>query len=111
VAKLRNIKRLENKENKLKNSCEMLSKKEVRYKDIISFTEEMVTSGIGIQELIGLQVEIKEAAKLYNLSFFKSTVRLVDDIKAYNRMSGLKRELDRLSLQKYAQVKANPLFI
>ena len=55
----------------------------------------MVTSGIGIQELIGLEVEIKEAAKLYNLSFFKSTVRLVDDIKAYNRMSGLKRELDR----------------
>ncbi|MFL6341578.1 MAG: hypothetical protein ACJ72U_08525 [Nitrososphaeraceae archaeon] len=27
IGKLRNIKRLENKENKLKNNCEMLSKK------------------------------------------------------------------------------------
>jgi hypothetical protein len=30
VAKLRNVKRLENKESKLKNSCEMLSKKEAK---------------------------------------------------------------------------------
>jgi hypothetical protein len=35
VAKLRSIKGLENKEYKLKNSCEMLSKKEAKYKEII----------------------------------------------------------------------------
>jgi hypothetical protein len=35
VAKLRNIKRLENKENRVKNSCELLSNKEARYKEII----------------------------------------------------------------------------
>jgi hypothetical protein len=33
VAKLRSIKGLENKENRLKTSCEMLSKKEAKYKD------------------------------------------------------------------------------
>jgi vacuolar-type H+-ATPase subunit I/STV1 len=33
VANLRNIKRLENKENKPKASCEMLSKKEAKYRD------------------------------------------------------------------------------
>jgi len=29
-------------------------------------------------------------------------MRLIDDIKALNKINGLKRELDRLSLQKYA---------
>jgi hypothetical protein len=38
VAKLRNIKRLENKEVKLKSSCEAFSKREAKYKDIIPFT-------------------------------------------------------------------------
>ena len=102
VAKLRNIKRLENKEVKLKTSCEMLSKKEARYKDIIPFTEKLVSLGLSIQELIGLDVGIKEAAKMYNLPFFHSTMRLIDDIKTYNKINGLRRELDRLSLQKYA---------
>jgi hypothetical protein len=102
VAKLRNIKRLENKEVKLKTSVEVLSKKEAKYKDVIPFTEEIVAFGIGIQELIGLEVAIKETAKMYNSSFFNSTLRLIDDIKTYNQINGLRRELDRLSLQKYA---------
>ena len=33
VAKLRSIKRLENKENKLKTSCEAFSNKQAKYKD------------------------------------------------------------------------------
>jgi transposase len=100
VAKLRNIKRLENKENKLKTSCEAFSKKEANYKEIIPYTEEIVALHIGIPKLIGLEVAIKEAAKMYNLPFFHSTVRLIEDIKAYNKLGGLKKELDRLSLQK-----------
>jgi hypothetical protein len=102
IAKLRNIKRLENKENKLKTSCDVLSKKDAKYKDIIPFTEEIVAFGIGIQELIGLEVAIKEAAKMYNLPFFASTMKLIEDVKSYNKIGGLKRELQRLTLQKYA---------
>ena len=102
VAKLRNITRLENKENKLKSSVEALSKKEARYKDVIPYTEEIVSLHISILELIGLEVAIKEAAKMYNLPFYHSTMRLINDIKTYNKINGIKRELDRLSLQKYA---------
>ena len=82
IAKLRSIKRLENKENKLKNSCEAFSKKEAKYKVIIPFTEDIAALCIGIQELIAVEIGIKEAAKLYNLPFFNSTLRLIDDIKA-----------------------------
>jgi hypothetical protein len=70
----------------------MLSKKEAKYKDIIPFTEEIVALGIGMHQLIALELGIKEAAKLYNLPFFNSTLRLIDDIKAYNKINGLRRE-------------------
>jgi hypothetical protein len=39
VAKLRSIKHLQNKENKLKSSCEMLLKKEAKYKEIIPLAQ------------------------------------------------------------------------
>jgi vacuolar-type H+-ATPase subunit I/STV1 len=39
VAKLRSIKRLENKENKLKNSCEALSKQAEKHKEIIPLAQ------------------------------------------------------------------------
>jgi hypothetical protein len=100
VAKLRNIKRLENKENKLKSSCDAFSKKEGNYKEIIPYTEQILALHVSIAKLIGLEVAITEASKMYNLPFFHSTVRLIEDIKAYNKLGGLKKEIDRLSLQK-----------
>jgi hypothetical protein len=54
------------------------------------------------KKMIGLDIGIKEAAKAYNMSFCNPTLRLIDDIKTYNKINGVKRELDRLSLQKYA---------
>ena len=39
VAKLRNIKRLENKENRLKSSCKALSKQANKYKEIIPLAD------------------------------------------------------------------------
>jgi hypothetical protein len=114
VSKLRNIKRLENKEVKLKSSCEALSKKEAKYKDVIPFTEEIVAFGIGIQELIGLDVGIKEAAKVYNMSFCNSTLRLIEDIKTYNKrmdLDGNYRDYcyKNTHLIKPAQLKVNLL--
>jgi hypothetical protein len=84
---------------KLKSSCEALSKKEARYKDLIPFTEEIVSLGVGIQELIGLDIGIKEAAKVYNMSFFNSTMKLIEDVKSYNKIGGLKKEVSMLSQQ------------
>ena len=99
--KLYSIQELEWKEKELKDKCKRLSKRISSYKVIVPFTESIVALGVGIEELIALDVGIKEAAKLYNLSFFNSTLRLIDDIKRYNKTNGLKRELWALSLQKY----------
>ena len=39
---------------------------------------------------------------MYNLPFVSATMRLIYDIKRYNKTNGLKKEIDALSLQKYA---------
>ena len=102
-----NIERLEKRKKGLEKDCTVLSKWVTKYTEVIPFTEELVSLGVGIQELIGLEVAIKEAAKMYNLPFFHSTVRLIDDIKRYNKLNSLRRELDRLSLQKYVLDQAS----
>ena len=100
--KLWNIQELEWKEKELKDKGKKLSKRIAKYKDIVPFTEEIVALGFGIQELLGLEVGIKEAAKMYNLPFVSATMRLIEDIKRYNKTNGLKKQIYALSLQKYA---------
>jgi hypothetical protein len=65
VAKLRNIKRLENKESKLKNSCEALSKQAEKYKEIIPLAQLIWDVGISKDELISFKIAVNEAAKTY----------------------------------------------
>ena len=57
--------------------------------------------GIGIDELLALKVGIKQAAKMYNLPFASATMRLIEDIKAYNKINDLKKELSSLYMQKH----------
>ena len=50
---------------------------------------------------MALKVGINQAAKHYNLPPLAATLRLIDDIKKYNKINGLKQELSTLYLQKY----------
>jgi hypothetical protein len=99
--KLYNIQELELKEKQLKDKCKKLLKRISRYKDIVPLTEDIAALDIGIDELLALKVGIKQAAKMYHLPFISATLRLIDDIKNYNKINGLKKEIDALSLQKY----------
>ncbi|MFL6408423.1 MAG: hypothetical protein ACJ71F_15345 [Nitrososphaeraceae archaeon] len=100
--KLYNFKFLEWKEKELKDKRKRLTKRISKYKDIVPLTEDIAAFGIGINELLALKVAIKGAAKHYSLPPLAATLRLIDDIKKYNKIYGLKRELERLSLQKFA---------
>ena len=73
-----------------------------KFKDIVPLAEGIAALSIGINELLALEIGIKKAAKYYNLPYVSGAMRLIDDIKTLNKINGLKRELDRLSLQKYA---------
>src|SRR5919198_1417226 len=99
--KLYNMLELEWKEKQLKDKCKKLSKRISKYKDVVPLTEDIAAWGIGIDELLVLKVGINQAAKHYNFPPLGATLRLIDDIKKYNKINGLKRELWALSLQKY----------
>ena len=100
--KLYDFKFLEWKEKELKDKRKKLSKRMSKFKDIIPLTKDIASLGIGINELLVLEIGIKEAARYYNLPFVSAAMQLSEDIKTLNKINGLKRELDRLSLQKYA---------
>jgi hypothetical protein len=68
----------------------------------VPLTEEIAALQIGIDELIALKVGINQAVKLYNLPPLTATLWLINDMKKYHKIDGLKNELSALTLQKYA---------
>ncbi|MFL6506385.1 MAG: hypothetical protein ACJ704_00400, partial [Nitrososphaeraceae archaeon] len=102
VAKLRNVKRLENKENKLKNSCDVLSKQADKYKEIIPLAQLIWDLHIGKNELISFKVAVCEAAELFGFPRSTAAVYVLNNLRDYNKKGQLKKELSSLYLQKYA---------
>jgi hypothetical protein len=102
VGKLRTIKHLQNKENKLKSSCEMLLKKEAKYKEIIPLAQLIWDLHISKNELISFKIAINEAAETYRLTPSAAALHVINVIKDYNKRGQLKHELYELNLQKYA---------
>jgi hypothetical protein len=102
VAKLRNLKRLENKENKLKNNCDVLSKQADKYKGIIPLAQLIWDLHIGKNELISFKIAVCEAAELYGFPRSTAAVYVLNNLRDYNKKGQLKKELSSLYLQKYA---------
>jgi hypothetical protein len=69
---------------------------------VVSLTEDIAAWGIGIDELLAIKIGINQVAKFYNLPFVSATMHLIEDIKKYNKINGLKKELSTLYLQKFA---------
>ena len=106
VKELRSIERLEKRKNKAKKNCEMYSKLLQKCKDVLPLTEDIAALGIDIHELIAIKAGINQVVKLYSLPPLAATLRITEDIRKYNMIDGLERELRRLSLQKFAITEA-----
>jgi hypothetical protein len=102
VAKLRNLKHLENKENRLKNSCEMLSNKEAKYKEIIPLAQLIWDLHISRSELISFKIAVNETAETYGITHSAAALDVINLIIDHNKKGQLKRELSELNLRKYA---------
>jgi hypothetical protein len=102
ITKLRNIKRLENKQNRLKNSCEILSKKETEYKEIIPLAKLIWDMHISKSELMSFKIAVNEAAETYGFPRSTAAIYVLNNLRDYNKKGQLKRELSSLHLQKYA---------
>jgi hypothetical protein len=102
VAKLRGIKHLENKENKLKTSCEVLSKKEAKYKEVIPLANLIWDLHIGRNELISFKAAVNEAVQQYGFPASTAAFHVLNNIRDYNKIGSLKKELNNLLTQVFA---------
>ena len=91
ISKLRNIKRLENKENKLKASCETLSKQVNKYREIIPLAQIIWDLHIGTNELISFKIAVNEAAELYGFPRSTAAVYVLNNLRDYNKKANSKR--------------------
>jgi uncharacterized protein (UPF0335 family) len=106
VAKLRKIKRLQSKEDKLKHHCEILSGQVKECNNVLPLAQKIKAMNIDIKELLVFHTVVNQIAKQYDLPPSVAAFRLFRDIRDYNKIGGLKRELSGLYLQKHALVQA-----
>ena len=102
VGKLKKIQRLEKKENRLKNHCEVLSEQVKECNNVLPLAQKMVAMNIDIKQLLLFDTAVNQIAKQYNLPLSVAALRLFNDIRDYNKIRGLKKELDKLLTQVFA---------
>src|SRR5919197_608623 len=64
VGKLKKIERLQNKEDRLKNHCEILSEKVKDCNNVLPLAQKIVAMNIDIKELLLFDTAVNEIAKL-----------------------------------------------
>jgi hypothetical protein len=93
VGNLNKIKRLEKKQNKLKNNCELLPNQLAKHKEILPLAELIETMHIGRNELISFKIAVNEAAELYGFPSSTAAFHVINNIRDYNKKGQLKKEL------------------
>jgi uncharacterized protein (DUF2225 family) len=101
VAKAMSMKSLKDSEKHLKNNCEMLAKRVGRYKQILPLAEKITAMKISMVELLVFDDAVSDTAEQYNLPIPAAAFQVINDIKDYNKLGGLKKQLDTLCAQLY----------
>jgi hypothetical protein len=102
VGKLRSIKRLEKKEERLRNNCTILSKQLTKYKEIIPLAELVHSMNISGRELILFKAAVNEASEQYGFPQSSAAFHVINNMRNYNQMGALRKELSTLNFQKFA---------
>jgi hypothetical protein len=102
VEKLKRIKQLQNKEDRPKRHCGVLSDQVKKCNNVLPLAQKMVALNIDIQQLLVFESTVNQLAKQNNLPPYVAAWRLFNDIKDYNKIGGLRKELERLLTQVFA---------
>jgi len=99
VGKLRSVQRLEKKKDRLKNDCILLSKQLQEGMEVLPLAQKTVDLNIDIKQLLVFDSIVNQLAKQYNLPPYVAALRLFNEIRDYDKIGGLKKEVSRLSQQ------------
>ena len=79
----------------------MLAKRIDRHKDTLPLAERIVAMRINTAGLLALEAAVNDMAEQYNIPTFTAAFRVFNDIQDYDKLGGLKKQLDRLCTQLY----------
>jgi hypothetical protein len=99
VGKLKRIQRLQNKEDRLKNNCEILSGQVKECNNVLPLAQKIVAMNIDIKELLIFDTAVNKIAEQYNLPPSVAASRLLNEIRDYDKIGGMKSEISRLYQQ------------
>jgi hypothetical protein len=99
VGKLRSVQRLEKKKDRLKNDCILLSKQLGEGMKVLPLAQKIVALNIDIKQLLVFDNIVNQLAKQYNLPPYVAALRLFNEIRDYDKIGGLKKEVSRLCQQ------------
>jgi hypothetical protein len=99
VGKLRSVQRLEKKKDRLKNDCILLSKQLQEGMKVLPLAQKIVALNIDIKQILVFDTTVNQLATQYNLSPNIAALRLFNEIKDYDKIGGLKKEVSRLCQQ------------
>jgi len=87
------MKSLKDNEKHLRNNCEMLAKRMDKHKEILPLAEIIGAMRINTAGLLALDKAVNDTADQYNLPVYTAAFRVINDIKGYNRLGGLKKQV------------------
>ena len=61
--------------------------------------EQIVRLGIGLGELLAFHTAVCEKAEIHNISRESAAYRVIEDIRDYDKLGGMKKQLNVISMQ------------
>jgi hypothetical protein len=99
VREFSRIKSLKQTERELNNRCKDLQARLDRYKEVLPLCEQIGGLEIGIGELLAFDTAVCEMAEMNKLSRERAAYRVIEDIQNYNRLGGMRKQLNDISMQ------------
>jgi hypothetical protein len=68
-------------------------------KDTLPFAEQLLQYEVGINEVLAIKLAVDEKADMENISRGAAAYKVIEEIRDYSQLGGLKKEQDRLQQQ------------
>ena len=68
-------------------------------KDTLPFAEQLLQYGVGINEVLAFKLAVDEKADMESISRGASAYKVIEEIRDYSQLVGLKKEQERLQTQ------------
>ena len=99
VSEFSRIKSIRQTEKRLRANCKIFESRMAICQEVLPMSEQIVRLGIGVPELLALHTAVLKKADTDNLSRERAAYHVIEEIRDYNNLGGMKKQLSDVSLQ------------